>query len=161
MVPRHLGWNHAKTSPGISQTNAVAERQVRDIQAGTRALLIQAGLLACFWCYAAPAYCFGTNTKSTKDNASAYSLRFPTAGEWPHPFIPFGARVVFMRTSTLSKKDKPAKFAPTACVGILLGYRMHPGGNWRHEYEVAELPEFAGMDFAYNAKPKQMNKIRI
>ncbi|MCJ7594007.1 MAG: Gldg family protein, partial [Desulfobacterales bacterium] len=41
--------------------------------AGTRALLIQAGLPACFWCYAAAAYCFGTNTNLTKDNAYSIS----------------------------------------------------------------------------------------
>jgi hypothetical protein len=63
---KHLGWNHPKSTPGISQTNSVAERQVRDVQAGTRALLVQAGLPACFWCFAAPHYCFGTNTKGTE-----------------------------------------------------------------------------------------------
>ena len=158
---KHLGWNHKLTTPGISQTNCVAERQVRDVQAGTRALLVQAGLPACFWCFAAPHYCFGTNTKATEEHPSAYSLRFPAEGEWPHEFIPFGARVNFMRTSTLTKDDKPPKFAPTACEGVLLGYRLQCGGRWRNEYQVAELPEFANIDFAYNAKPKEMTKIRI
>ena len=95
-----LGWNHNKNTPGISQTNSVAERQIRDISAGTRALLVQAGLPACYWCYAAPTYCFGTNTKYTPEQPSAYALRFPAEGEWPHQFIPFGARVHFMRTKT-------------------------------------------------------------
>jgi hypothetical protein len=158
---KRLGWNPSKSTPGISQTNSVAERQVRDVQAGTRTLLHQAGLPACFWNYAAPAYCFGTNTKSTNGEPSAYALRFPTEGEWPHEFIPFGARVHFMRTKTLTGEDKPAKFAPIGAVGILLGYRLHPGGKWRHEYEVAELPEFADLDLAYNSKPKQMRKIRV
>ncbi len=158
---KRLGWNPAKSTPGISQTNSVAERQVRDIQAGTRTLLHQAGLPACFWCYAAPAYCFGTNTKSTDGMPSAYALRFPAEGEWMHDFIPFGARVHFMRTKTLKGEAKPAKFAPMGAVGILLGYRLHPGAKWRHEYQVAELPEFADLDLAYDAKPKQMRKIRV
>ncbi len=46
-------------------------------------------------------------------------------------------------------------------MGILLGYRLHPGGRWRHEYQVAELPEFAGVDLKYDASPKQMKKIRV
>ena len=68
---RHLGWNHDKNTPGSSKTNGVAERQVRDIQAGTRTILHQAELPACFWCYAAPTYCFGTNTKTTPGQPSA------------------------------------------------------------------------------------------
>ena len=64
-----------------------------------------------------------------------------------------------MRTKTLTKDDKPPKFAPTACEGVLLGYRLQPGGRWRNEFLVAELPEFANIDFAYNAKPKEMYKI--
>ena len=83
-----------------------------------------------------------------------HSLRFPTEGEWQHEFIPFGARVNFMRTPTLTKDDKPPKFAPTACEGVLLGYRLQAGGRWKNELRVAELPEFANVDFAYNAKPK-------
>ncbi len=47
------------------------------------------------------------------------------------------------------------------CEGVLLGYRLHPGGKWQHEFQVAELPEFAATDFKYNANPKQMNKIRL
>ena len=66
-----------------------------------------------------------------------------------------------MRTPTLSQDDKPPKFAPIGCVGILLGYRVHPGGRWRHEYQVAELPEFAGVDLKYDTGPKEMKKIRV
>ena len=158
---KRLGWNGSKSTPGISQTNSVAERQVRDILNGTRALLVHAGLPAAFWCYAAPAYCFGTNTKSSDGLPSAYSLRFPDEGEFTFDFIPFGAAVWFMRTPTLVQADKPPKFAPTGVRGVLLGYRLQPGCRWKHEFEVAELTEFEDLDFAYNASPKQVRNIRV
>ena len=98
---KRLGWNGSKSTPGISQTNPVAERQVRDNLNGTRALLVHAGLPAAVWCYAAPAYCFETNTKSSDGLPSAYSLCFPDEGEFTFDFIPFRAAVWFMRTPTL------------------------------------------------------------
>ena len=66
-----------------------------------------------------------------------------------------------MRKPTLENKDRPPKFAPVGCVGILLGYRTHPGGKWRHEYQVVELPGFADLDLAYNTRPQEMSKIRV
>ena len=49
---RWLKWHHKRSTPGISQTNAVAERQIRDILGGSRTLLSNAGRPACFWPYA-------------------------------------------------------------------------------------------------------------
>ena len=130
---RHLGWCHTTNTPGISPTNSTIELQVQDILHGSRTLLVQAGLPACFWNYSAPHYCFGTNTAHYGDRKSAYELRFPQEGKFLHEFYPFGCLVHFMQTKTLKDDDRSAKFAPTGAIGILLGYKLHPGGQWRHE----------------------------
>ena len=108
------------------------ELQVQDILHGSRTLLVQAGLPACFWNYSAPHYCFGTNIKEHGDHKSAYELRFPQEGKFQREFYPLGCLVHFMQTKTLKDDDKAAKFAPTGATGILLGYKLHPGGKWRH-----------------------------
>ena len=45
--------------------------------------------------------------------------------------------------------------------GILLGYRIHPGGLWKKEYEVAELNDFVEVDLAYDTKATELRKVRI
>ena len=45
---QYLGWSHTKSTPGISQTNTVAELQVQDVVQDRRTLLLTAGLPACF-----------------------------------------------------------------------------------------------------------------
>ena len=151
---KHLGWCHTTNTPGISQTNSTIELQVQDILHGSRTLLVQAGLPACFWNYSAPHYCFGTNITQHGDRKSAYELRFPQEGKFQHEFYPFGCLVHFMQTKTLKDDDRPAKFAPTGATGILLGYKLHPGGKWRHEYIVADVREFDAVDFRATSDPK-------
>ena len=157
---KHLGWCHARNTPGISQTNSTIELQVQDILHGSRTLLVQAGLPACFWNYSAPHYCFGTNITQHGDRKSAYELRFPQEGKFQHEFYPFGCLVHFMQTKTLKDDDRPAKFAPTGATGILLGYKLHPGGKWRHEYIVADVREFDAVDFHATSDPKKRRKVR-
>ena len=71
-----------------------------------------------------------------------------------------GCLVHFMQTKTLKDDDKPAKFAPTGATGILLGYKLHPGGKWRHEYIVADMREFDNIDFRATSDPKKRRKVR-
>ena len=49
-----LGGCHELSQPGMPQTNGIAERAVQEVLAGTRALLVQAGLPGYVWSYAAP-----------------------------------------------------------------------------------------------------------
>jgi len=65
-----------------------------------------------------------------------------------------------MQTQTLKDDDKAAKFAPTGATGILLGYKLHPGGKWRHEYIVADIREFDNVDFRSTSDPKKRRKVR-
>ena len=75
-------------------------------------------------------------------------------------FFPFGSAVHFLRSNTIKKDDRPPKFAPTGASGVILGYRLHPGCKWRHEYIVAELDAFVDVDFRFDANPKQTPKVR-
>ena len=75
-------------------------------------------------------------------------------------FFPFGSAVHFLRSNTIKKDERPPKFAPTGADGVILGYRLHPGCKWRHEYIVADFDAFVGVDFRFDADPKQTPKIR-
>ena len=65
-----------------------------------------------------------------------------------------------MQTKTLKDDDKAAKFAPTVATGILLGYKLHPGGKLRHEYIVADIREFDSVDFRATSDPMKRRKVR-
>ena len=54
---KQLGITHRQSQPGEHRTNTVAERCNRDVEAGARSILAQAGLPDCFWPFAAPFYC--------------------------------------------------------------------------------------------------------
>ena len=54
---KDLGITTEFSQPGVPQTNGLIESINGDILRGTRALLIEAGLPACFWPLAARCYC--------------------------------------------------------------------------------------------------------
>ena len=58
---RANGMNTENSLQGVSQTNGVAETTNKTVVSGTRKLLCQAGLPACWWTYAAPCFCFQRN----------------------------------------------------------------------------------------------------
>ena len=64
-----------------------------------------------------------------------------------------------MQTKTLKDEDRPAKFAPTGATGILLGYKLHTGGKWPHEYIFADTREFDNVDFRATSDPKKRRKV--
>ena len=59
---RELRSCHEVSQPGISRNNGIIEQTNQDIQVGTAACLLQAGLPSQFWSFAAPCYCMLTNT---------------------------------------------------------------------------------------------------
>ena len=70
---RELGWMHPTSTPGVPQTNGLAERMVRSAKEGGRANLVQAGFSVTWFELAAPDYCF---TKVTEEGAeSPYYLK--------------------------------------------------------------------------------------
>ena len=42
----------------------------------------------------------------------------------------------------------------------MLGYKLHPGGKWRHDYLFADIQEFDSIDFRNTSDPKRMRKVR-
>ena len=106
-------------------------------------MLEHAGLPSCFWIFAVWFWCFMDNTE-VRDGESAWNLRHGT-GHFDKPRLPFGCLVDFLPKPD-SVKAMP-KFEPRANQGILVGYRLHPGGKWARDYQVFPLHYFAGYDY--------------
>lgn len=84
-----MGWMHAIAVPHHSKTNGRVEREIRDIEEGTRILLMRAGLDPHWWPLAVRAFCFGQHTSRRGDRRSAWEQRFGRPFEGLR--IPFGA----------------------------------------------------------------------
>ena len=77
---RALGITHEVSTPGQSQNNGIIERTHQEAQAGVAACLLQAGLPAQFWTFAAPCYCHLVNTDSGQGTSrwkAAFDEDFP------------------------------------------------------------------------------------
>jgi len=140
---------------GISQTNAIAEANNKTIISGTRKLLCQAGLPACWWTYAAPYFCFAKNIELDINNESVY---YETHGShFPGEQIPFGCIVFFTPAPT---KDNRDKMEPRLSTGIFLGYRTAPGGEWNGDYIIADLNDFSGIGLHTKTEPGKFKNVR-
>ena len=140
---------------GISQTNSIAEANNKSILSGTRKLLVQAGLPACWWTYAAPYYCFMKNVMLDLNNDSAY---YDTFGcHFPGKLIPFGNIVHFVPAPT---KDDRGKTEPRLCTGMIVGYRTAPGGKWMGDYLVLDINDFSGIPLHSKTEPGTFKDIR-
>eukprot|EP00969_Alexandrium_andersonii_P332475 14692496-Alexandrium_andersonii.AAC.1 len=78
------------TTPGRSETNGVAERNIQNLSNCVRALLEQSGLEHFFWPCAARAAAFALNIRKDDDGKSAWERRH--GQKWLGPAIPFGCR---------------------------------------------------------------------
>ena len=83
-----LNWPHSTSVPYVSQTNGIAERCIRTVEEGTRALLEQSGLPTAMWPWAAKAFCFGSNV-ALQHGDSSYNRRFKR-GHFKGLMVPFG-----------------------------------------------------------------------
>ena len=136
---------HDRSTPGRPQTNGRAERLVRKVLEGTRTLLLQAGMPPPYWPYAMTHYCFMENVRVGADGDSAWNRRHGK-GHFTGPRLPFGCLVDFRQTP--SKDDELPKLAPNASPGVLMGYKLLPGGSWNKEYYVAPLTDFKFVDLS-------------
>jgi len=68
-----LEWRHATCTPGVKESNGVAERAVRKVIEGTRTLLDQSGMPEAFWSYAAKAFCHAVNIEE-RNGDSPFSM---------------------------------------------------------------------------------------
>ena len=156
-----LGTANDSSTPGVPRTNGVAERQVQEVVAGTRTMLLQGGLPACFWVYAMRAFCFARNIDCGSGD-SAWNRRHKK-GHFKGPIIRFGARVDFLPSPTTKQKESKKgriKYAPASRVGVFLGYRIMCGGRWRGGFLVAELANFQQQDLSYFAK-SSLKKVHV
>ena len=136
-----------KAQPGIHQTNARIERCNADILAGSRVLLVQAGLPSCFWPYVTACYCFLENVTEVDCESSPWFLRH--GAHFMGLALPPGCRVFFFPAPT---KYKPSKADARLQCGIFLGYRLAPGGRWNGEYIVADLDDFVSKPLHSDAR---------
>ena len=123
------GLTSEKSAPGVSQTNAQAETTNKTAISGTRRLLCNSGLPACWWPYAGPCFCFLRNALLDEHNECSYYEQH--GSHFPGLMIPFGCLVYFRPSPTVDRNDKAA---PTMRPGVFMGYRTPPGGLWAGDY---------------------------
>ena len=120
---RPEGICHPTSTPGVSSSNARAERRNRHVLEGARTALDRAGVGVKMWPYVVKHWCFA-ETLHIYEGDFAYRKRF---GVWcKAKEIPFGALIDFRPPKSLEKKLP--KMGPRGIPGIHVGYRMQPGG---------------------------------
>jgi hypothetical protein len=142
-----MGVAHGLATPGMPTTNAEAERSVRAVMEGARTLLVQAGLPHCWWPFAMRFWCFAKNIAMINGD-SAWNKRHGK-GHFTGPRWPFGCRVSFMPTP--SKLKELPKGSPRMLTGLLVGYNLQPGGEWKGEFAIVPLTAFSSLSLAHDA----------
>ena len=142
---------HDTATPGMPQTNGIAEGQVRRVVHGTRAALAQAGLPHPYWSLAARCFVFLRNTALVEGD-SAWN-RVHKTGHFHGLRIPFGAAVNFIPSPTAAR-FVPSKYDATSVPGVFLGYSVRGGYDWDNQYLVAMLEEFVGLNFHRSCSSK-------
>ena len=93
---------HSETSQaGVPRNNAMIERTVQDVLAGTRTLLRTAGLPSCFWTYASKTYCFLDNITPKGADLSPWMKTFDA--DYNGKKIPFGSKVYYLPNKTKTR----------------------------------------------------------
>ena len=117
-----LSWNHCRSTPHRSETNAIAERAVRKIKEGTSAVWLQSGLDEKWLADYMECSCYLRNSQDLlSDEKTPHERRLgaPFIG----PIIPFGAMVEYhpvsgkdlSRLHQFGSKVLPGKI-PWTCV---------------------------------------------
>ena len=147
-------WPNATSTPYQPQSNSVIERQVGVIIQGRRASLLQGGLPHKMWPFASKHHAMATNTTVSApalDGLSPYErhMKEPFAGM----VIPFGALVHYRPPKPFI--DTLPKFAPRSCHGILLGWYMRLGMEFKGDYLVLPM---SGLDAGAGQIPVHRTK---
>ena len=116
---------HETSTPGIHQTNSIIESKVKKVVTGTRVALLQAGLPACFWPFAAEHYAF---TCTVHENEAQPAFFNRHGRYFKGPLTPFGADVTMIPSPL---QPQPRKFAPRGDPCVFLGYVLQPGQKWK------------------------------
>jgi len=132
---REMRWRMPTSTPGVPQTNGLAERSVRTLKEGITTNLAASGLVKRWWEYAGPHHAFARNIQHVAGDSS-YMKRHGEHCKAKQ--IPFGALVDFMPRQTEVQQAFEAKTRS----GLMVGYEVHPGGKWSGDYLIAELDVF-------------------
>jgi hypothetical protein len=111
-----LGMCPSTSRPYCSTSNAVAERQIRHVEEGTRTLLAHSGLPHQWWPLAARFFCHMCNIRKIGLQSAWYQRH---GREYDGLRYPFGALVKFLPQKPILK-ELP-KFAPRAIDGLFVG----------------------------------------
>ena len=128
---------HGTSTPGRPESNSRAEREIRTVLEGTRAILEHSGVPRRLWPYAADYFCHMLNTEVI-GGESAWARRFPAEGNWQGPIIPFGALVDFKPTPTTRNRRRD-KWHGKTYPGVFLGYHVQDGFQWSKDNLVSPL----------------------
>ena len=153
---KRLGVMHEPSQPGIHETNAIIERANGDILSGLRTSQVEAGHPGCMWPWSGPCYTF-LESIGCDDDQEESSYKKHTGQDFDGIALPYGCGVFFKPAPT---KYALSKAAPRMQYGVLLGYRLAPGGRWSGEYIVADLDDFVGKDFSIDADPMEWSSIK-
>ena len=120
------------------------ERAVRRIKERTSAVLLQSGLDEKWWADSVECYCHLHNVQDfVADGKTLYERRFgePLKG----PVIPFGSMVEY---HSISSKDQSRllQFGKKGLPGILRGYALVAGRNWKGDILVSDIEELEHLD---------------
>ena len=122
-----LSWNDCTSTPRRSETNGIAEREVRRIKEGTSAVLPQSGLDEKWWADSMERYCYLRNIQHLlSDGKTPYARRFgePFQGS----IVPFGSIVEYHPISAKGQ-SRLHQFGNKVLPGFCLGYALHAGGD--------------------------------
>ncbi len=128
----HLEWPMPTSTPGVAQTNGLAERHVGIAKDGTRTFIKQSGMHKSWSGFAAECFCFYRNTEGEN---SSYLRRHEV--ESNHLRIPHGALVDYMPTPVVGQEPSP--FEPRTRTGLFLKPHVQPGGIFSGDYYVADF----------------------
>ena len=134
-----MSWCHPTSTPGVPQSNGLAERMVRRVKEGGRSNLVQSGLPYSWWPYAVRHH-FAARNMQVVEGDRPYNRRHQQGHLSDRTFeIPFGALIRFAPTPRGG--DVKSAFAEKNGLGLFLGYRFHPGGLFSGKFEVAVWDE--------------------
>ena len=104
--------------------------------------MIEAGVLPCFWSYAAPCFCINYNIRKGMIGSPWNELWHSS---FPGTACPCGCLVMF-KDSTDRRNTPNRNWDPKGLMGVFAGYKLHPGYSWKDEYLVWELESFRSSD---------------